>query len=266
MSKFATATDVVTMDQLASIEEYWTRRAPSYTDVIHKNLDNGWEDIWANELISHFPEEGDRPLRVLDIGTGPGFYAIILTRRGYNVTAVDYSEGMLDEARSNAGELLPLIDFYRMDAHCLDFPDNSFDVIVSRNLTWNLADPERAYRDWQRVLRPGGRLINFDANWYAYLFSDEKKHGYMQDRINTINAGVEDHGAYEEGAAMENISLELPMGRFLRPQWDMITLLDMGFTKVSADTSVCDILWSDEEKINNASTPGFLICAEKQRS
>ena len=31
-----------------------------------------------------------------------------------------------------------------MDAQALEFPDNTFDVVVSRNLTWNLPDPERA--------------------------------------------------------------------------------------------------------------------------
>lgn len=248
---------------LTSIEKYWSRRAPSYTDVIKKNLSDGWEDVWANTLISHFPKTPPSETRVLDIGTGPGYYAIILARRGYRVTAVDYSAGMLEEAKKNAGELRDVIEFYRMDAHNLDFNDGEFDVIVTRNLTWNLMDPEAAYRDWMRVLRPGGVMLNFDANWYAYLFNDEKKQMYMQDRLNTVEAGIPDHGAYSEGEVMEKISTELPMGRTLRPQWDMLTLLDLGFSKVSADNSVCELLWSDEEKINNASTPGFLICAEK---
>ena len=90
---------------MTSIEEYWTRRASSYTDVINANLEGDWERIWADELISHFPKQGDAPLKILDIGTGPGFYAIILARRGYSLTAVDYSEGMLEAARTNAGDL-----------------------------------------------------------------------------------------------------------------------------------------------------------------
>ena len=149
---------------LHSIGQYWTRRAPSYTDVIKKNLADGWDQVWADELISHFPDGGDRPLRVLDIGTGPGFYAIILARRGYDVTAVDYSEGMLQEAKRNAGALADKIRFARMDAQKLAFADGSFDAIVTRNLTWNLPDPAGAYREWMRVLRPGGALVNFDAN------------------------------------------------------------------------------------------------------
>ena len=248
---------------LASIEQYWTQRAPSYTDVIQKNLSDGWEQVWANELISHFPKEAASSLKILDIGTGPGYYAIILARRGYNVTAVDYSEGMLLEARKNAGKLAEAIDFRCMDAHYLDFEDESFDVVVARNLTWNLEDPVRAYKDWHRVLRPGGCLLNFDANWYAYLFDDDKKHDYKRDRINTLRAGVSNHWAYEHASVMEDISRQLPMGSRLRPQWDMVALLDIGFRNVSADISICDVLWSDEEKINNASTPGFLIYAKK---
>lgn len=248
---------------LHSIGQYWTRRAPSYTDVIKKNLADGWDQVWADELISHFPDGGDRPLRVLDIGTGPGFYAIILAHRGYEVTAVDYSEGMLREARRNAGALVDKIRFARMDAQKLAFADGSFDAIVTRNLTWNLPDPAEAYREWMRVLRPGGALVNFDANWYAYLFNEDKQQEYQRDRANARLAGVEDHEAYAETDMMEGISRMLPMGRLRRPQWDMDTLNALGFSAVNADTSVGKRLWNPEEKINYASTPGFMVWATK---
>ncbi len=248
---------------LHSIGQYWTRRAPSYTDVIKKNLADGWDQVWADELISHFPDGGDRPLRVLDIGTGPGFYAIILARRGYDVTAVDYSEGMLQEAKRNAGALADKIRFARMDAQKLAFADGSFDAIVTRNLTWNLPDPAGAYREWMRVLRPGGALVNFDANWYAYLFNEDKQQEYQRDRTNARLAGVEDHEAYAETDMMEGISRMLPMGRLRRPQWDMDTLNALGFSDVNADTSVGKRLWNPEEKINYASTPGFMVWATK---
>lgn len=64
-----------------------------------------------------------------------------------------------------------------MDAQNLTFHDNMFDVIVSRNLTWNLDSPAKAYREWYRVLKPGSILLNFDANWYAYLYD-------FMERIN----------------------------------------------------------------------------------
>ena len=246
-----------------TIEQYWTRRASSYTEVVKKNLADGWDRKWADELIRNFPKAEGRALRILDIGTGPGFYAIILAARGYEVTAVDMSEGMLEQARNNAGELAGKIRFCKMDAQELSFKDNEFDVIVTRNLTWNLPDPVKAYGEWRRVLRDGGVMLNIDSNWYAYLFDDEKRLEKQADRENTIQAGFDDHESYDESWLMENISRSLPMGRLPRPQWDAVTLLDLGFKNVSADTSVSKRLWSREEMSNYASTPCFLIRAVK---
>ncbi|MBR6114183.1 MAG: class I SAM-dependent methyltransferase [Oscillospiraceae bacterium] len=247
----------------SDIISYWDRRAPTYTDVIMKNLEGEWDGVWADMLISRFPAGEPSALRVLDVGTGPGFYAIILAERGYPVTAVDFSENMLAEARRNAGDLAGRIDFRQMDAQQLSFPDDSFDAVVTRNLTWNLTDPVRAYREWHRVLRPGGTLLIFDANWYAYLNDPEKKRSWDRDRENTRTEGVEDHDSYADSRTMEDISRSLPMTPRRRPQWDMVALLDLGFSVVSADTTVGDRVWNREEKINYASTPGFLIRAVK---
>ena len=238
----------------STIEQYWTRRASSYTEVVRKNLADGWDCKWADELIRNFPKAEGRTLKVLDIGTGPGFYAIILASRGYDV---------IEQAKHNAGSLAEKIRFFKMDAQELSFPDNEFDVIVTRNLTWNLPDPVKAYGEWRRVLRDGGVMLNIDSNWYAYLFDDEKKCEKLADRENVLNAGFEDHDSYDESWLMENISRTLPMGKLPRPQWDAVTLLDLGFKDVSADTTVSSKLWSREEMLNYASTPCFLIRAVK---
>ena len=246
-----------------TIERYWTRRASSYTEVVKKNLADGWDSKWADELIKNFPKEEGRYLKVLDIGSGPGFYAKILASRGYDVTAVDLSEGMLEQAKANAGELAEKIRFLKMDAQTLEFPDNEFDVIVTRNLTWNLPDPVKAYGEWRRVLRVGGVMLNIDSNCYAYLFDEEKKNEKQAERDCTVQAGVEDYESYDESWLMENISRTLPMGKLPRPHWDAVTLLNLGVKNVSADTSVSRRLWSREEMLNYASTPCFLIRAVK---
>ena len=207
------------MEELRNrIISYWDRRAPSYTEVVEKNLAGEWDAVWADMLISGFPEGDPSELRVLDMGTGPGFYAIILAERGYRVTAVDFSENMLAEARKNAGPLAEKISFLRMDAQAPDFPDDSFDVIVTRNLTWNLTDPEKAYREWRRILRPGGAALIFDANWHLPQASDE---------------------LFRESAERERKGIELYGSDFSGK------------------------VWNREEKINYASTPGFLIRAVK---
>ena len=94
------------MDELKKeIVAYWDRRAPSYTDVIEKNLAGSWGDVWADCLTARFPAGAPQETRVLDVGTGPGFYAMILAARGYRVTAVDFSGQMLAEERSRADRL-----------------------------------------------------------------------------------------------------------------------------------------------------------------
>ncbi len=62
------------------------------------------------------------------------------------MTAIDYTEEMLKKAKNNAGILADKIEWYQMDAQALRFADNTFDMIVSRNVTWNLEHPDRTTR------------------------------------------------------------------------------------------------------------------------
>ena len=250
------------MDELKKqVESYWTQRAGSFSTVRKNELRDPISLRWLEEMHRYLPQ--GVPLRILDVGTGTGYFAILLAGEGHALTGIDLTAAMLAEAEETARQRKLSIDFRQMDAQALDFPNDSFDVIVTRNLTWNLTDPVRAYREWRRVLRPGGAALIFDANWYAYLGNEEKKAAYDRDRANTAAEGVEDHGAYPDSQTMEDISRELPMTLRRRPQWDLVTLLDLGFSSVYADTAIGDLVWSREEKINYASTPGFLIRAVK---
>ena len=129
------------MELLRDIEKYWTNRAEGYSQVNQEELAGENRYHWIRELEAQIPSGRKEELEILDIGTGPGFFSILLAEKGYHVTAVDYTEAMLEEARKNAGALAGNIQFYRMDAQSLGFLDESFDVIVTRNLTWNLENP-----------------------------------------------------------------------------------------------------------------------------
>lgn len=85
---------------LSQIEQYWTGRAEGYSQVNQHELATGQDRVWLDEIRRHLPEGA---LKILDVGTGPGFFAILLTKAGYDVTAVDYTEAMLEEAKKNAG-------------------------------------------------------------------------------------------------------------------------------------------------------------------
>ena len=149
-----------------------------------------------------------------------------------------------------------------MNAEELTFPDNSFDVVVSRNLTWNLHAPHKAYEQWSRVLKLGGLLLNFDANWYRYLYDDRAKAQHQTDRENVRLTGAEDDTAGTDVTAMEAIARQAPLSLHIRPAWDLETLAGFGM-EASADPEVWKQVWTQDEWVNNASTPMFLISAEK---
>jgi len=245
---------------------YWTKRTPGYTGVHQEELSSRQRRVWggllATRIQDHYPSKRPEEISVLDIGTGPGFFSIILAEMGYCVTAVDYTQSMLAAAKQNAGALARKINFLQMNAESLSFPDASFDVLVSRNLTWNLRNPETAYREWSRALKPGGLLLNFDANWYGYLHDEKARQGHWEDRENIRREGVGDETAGTDVAAMEAIALQAPLSAKRRPAWDMETLRGVGM-RPSADETIWQTVWTREERVNNASTPMFLVTAVK---
>lgn len=243
---------------------YWTKRAPGYSQVNQTELATSQREVWrgalAEKLTAHFGHRRPDTLRVLEVGTGPGFFAIILAEAGYPVTAVDYTPAMLAEARKNAGPLASAITFREMDAQSLDFPDGSFDVVLSRNLTWNLPQPERAYREWCRVLKPGGLLLNFDANWYGYLYDSRRRDAYEADRRRTAEQGIKDEYTCTDIDAMEAIARQVPLSAADRPDWDLRVLERLGM-RADVDENAWRRVWSREEKINFSATPLFQIAA-----
>ena len=251
---------------LSENKSYWTGRAPGYAEVNRLELATEqrqrWRDCLHDEIKRQFPDRSPESLRVLEPGTGPGFFAILLCELGCDVTAVDLTPAMLEQARRNADALGGRIRFMEMNAEALDFADASFDMVVSRNLTWNLPHPDQAYAEWARVLKPGGLLLNFDANWYSYLFDEDAKAAYDRDRANSAEQGMGDQNVGENFDRMEEIARQMPLSAIRRPDWDLKTLCTLGL-RVEADESVWMRVWSDEEKVNFASTPLFLVRGSK---
>lgn len=248
---------------LQAIESYWDGRVDGYSQVNLAELYSFKKEVWTQLIQEQVPMAAERSIRVLDIGTGPGFFAIIMAECGHQVTAVDYTPAMLERAKENAGIYADQIAFKRMDAHSLEFEDNSFDLIVSRNLTWTLAEPERAYRSWHRVLDKGGYLLNFDANWYLHVHDEQKRQEYELDRLNTKQLNLADHYTCTDTEAMEKIVAQLPLSKTIRPHWDAQVLLNIGFESLSMDTRIGQRVWDQEELVNYHSTPLFMIGARK---
>lgn len=147
-----------------NITRYWTDRADSYDDHHVKQLGTaevraGWTEVWRRAL----PEP---PARVLDVGTGTGHVSLILAELGYDVTATDLSEAMLEKARQKAAALPNPPTLLLGDAVTPDFAPGSFDVVTNRYLLWTLRTPQIALRSWRALLRPGGLLAAVDSTWF----------------------------------------------------------------------------------------------------
>lgn len=245
-----------------AVSDYWNVRSESYSKQNIAELHCSKRDIWKELILENAPTK--KKLKILDVGTGPGFFAINLALDGHEVTAVDCTEAMLRKASKNAINYGVDIEFKYANAHELPFDDNTFDLIISRNVVWNLESPNKALKEWYRVLKDNGRLIYFDANWYLYLFDEElsKKIEISRRRAEKLFPEECDPAKYI-GFKMEEIAYDLPLSRKVRPEWDKEALCGCGYKIISIDGNIGNLVWSEREKILYEETPMFRVCAEK---
>lgn len=122
-------------------------------DVTNAILSGGNAPLWRTATVKAIaPEPGER---VLDIACGTGTSTAAIARRGARVVGVDFSPGMIAEARRRHPEL----DFHAGDAQALPFGDDEFDAVTVSFGLRNFADPHAALAEMYRVLRPGGRVV-----------------------------------------------------------------------------------------------------------
>jgi len=148
-----------------AIEKHWSTDAGNYNKSVQAALRSEdtkgpWKEIFTQVL-------GKNCLNLLDVGTGPGIVAFLLAELGHRVTAMDFSEAMLANAIRNNKALGLDVDFRKGDAENLPFEDKTFDAVVSRYVLWTVSDPKKAIREWKRVLKPRGKVIIIDGNWYG---------------------------------------------------------------------------------------------------
>ena len=242
---------------LDNIQKYWDMRSETYSIQNREELMTE-QNKWIDKILPRLPQK--KNMRILDIGCGPGFFSIMMAQHGYQVTGIDYSEQMLMHALENAKDIIPdiadSITFRKMDAQNLEFEDNSFDVILSRNLTWGLEHPVKAYQEWLRVLCPGGKILNFDGNHYLHCFrEDYSDYQNINRQLHQL-----EYSKNVDMSTINRLAMELPLSRLQRPQWDVITLLELGVKGVEVEAQEWIVSAPEKGKKCIAS---FLLCITK---
>jgi phosphatidylethanolamine/phosphatidyl-N-methylethanolamine N-methyltransferase len=134
------------------VEQAYDRWAPIYDLVFGGVFSKGRDAaIQATNKIGG---------RVLEVGVGTGI-SLPLYSPHLRIFGTDISEAMLNKARKRvaAQKLKNVEGLAVMDAEKLEFPDDSFDVVMAQYVVTAVPNPEAALDEFARVLRPGGELI-----------------------------------------------------------------------------------------------------------
>jgi SAM-dependent methyltransferase len=97
----------------------------------------------------------------LEIGAGTGYFSLNLLQAGVvsEATCTDISPGMVATLAANAQRLGLRVKTARADAESLPFSDESFDLVLGHAVLHHLPNLRRAFAEFHRVLRPGGRIV-----------------------------------------------------------------------------------------------------------
>jgi ubiquinone/menaquinone biosynthesis C-methylase UbiE len=141
--------------------------------------------------------------RFLDVGTGTGRVSVPLLKRGADLIGVDLSTRMMERLRGK----FPAARLAQADASQLPFPSNSFNAVLTCHVMHLVGQWREALREYQRVLKPGGRYIDARSenisdsvqdrvldHWRAWI----KDHGHTDQRIGARD----DKELFEEIKAM----------------------------------------------------------------
>ncbi|HTU94990.1 MAG TPA: class I SAM-dependent methyltransferase [Solirubrobacteraceae bacterium] len=141
-----------------------------YHDVAADSYDSKWGidfgEIGQGQVMGKLRKllgpEMDRGYdRSLEIGAGTGYFSLNMLQAGVvsEATCTDISPGMVATLARNAERLGLNVKTARADAESLPFADESFDLVLGHAVLHHLPNLRRAFSEFHRVLRPGGRIV-----------------------------------------------------------------------------------------------------------
>lgn len=243
----------------------WEISAKGYDHVVRDDFESPGREVWQRLILEKAPVSGK--MKILDVGAGPGVFATILSMAGHAVTGIDFSRTMLKEARENSAAHGVAPEYLCMDAQQLQFPDDTFDMVVSRNVVWIMENPETAYGEWLRVLKPGGRLVAFDMGHEKddYLTEFDKNHAaYVEEYKKTYGRNPRVTFSPEEYEAARGWKRELRLSYEKRPEWDIRTMGRLGYENIQWENVAEPASYTEDLRIQYQGKNFFRLCGDKR--
>lgn len=123
------------------------------------------------EAVDQVGPVGTHPGKALDVGCGAGQMALAIHDRGYDVSAVDISEGMVEATRATFVQAGATADVQQADFRDLPHEEGTFDWVTGLGTIEYLTDPGEAVVEYARVTRPGGHVVVTSPNPYRLAFA-----------------------------------------------------------------------------------------------
>ena len=130
-------------------------------------------DEYRYDKLNYLPRLVDfssyKGKNLLEIGCGAGIDLVRFCRGGAIVTGIDLSKTAIDLACKNIEQSRQHADLHVMNGECMQFVDNTFDVVYAHGVLQYTADAEKMIAEIHRVLKPGGEAIMMVYNKYSWL-------------------------------------------------------------------------------------------------
>lgn len=222
-----------------SSQEQFGRMARNYTNSTTHTTRNALVDV--REFV-----EGRRYKVAVDIGTGPGFTAFSVASLCDRVIATDVTPQMLGEVRRLRSERgAPDTQMALVAAEALPFKDGSVDLIVSRTASHHFVDLPRWLAEVERVLAPGGLLVNCDTCAPEDLTAAEWMHGIelRRDASHGRNLAPSQWGVAIEKAGLQVTDIAMSLVLLQYPDWAERA----GMTEADSTAMRADLLAAPKE-------------------
>jgi demethylmenaquinone methyltransferase/2-methoxy-6-polyprenyl-1,4-benzoquinol methylase len=220
---------IADMPKADDVRTMFDRIARRY-DLMNRVMTLGIDRRWRRAAVR--AARVDPTTRALDVCCGTGDISFLLAEAGAeHVTGLDFSEGMLEQARRRQqghrdSAAAARIEFVQGDALALPFDDASFDVVTVSFGVRNVEDLALAYREFARVARPGARIVCLEitrpklriANWFydvwfdrivplmgAIVSRDKAAYTYLPESTRTFPRPPE-HAEVIRAAGIEDVS------------------------------------------------------------